>query len=297
MSTVTWDEREITVGEHTIFLRKGPEISGTTPIVHVHGFGISGRYLLPTAEILSRRWTTLIPDMPGYGRSPKPPRALGIPALAGTLIGVLDALEIEKAVLLGNSMGSPVSLEVAHEVPDRVAGVVLVSPAGGVHNQPLSRAIRQLARDTVREKPAMARIAVPDYVNFGPVATFRSFAELVEFPSLERMLRTPVPTLAVIGTRDPLMPHPRRIRELARLSPPHVTLAVIEGAAHAMNFSHAAELAHVVASWLDGVEIVDDPDAEGVTRVLRLPNGGLDGPAAIAPGKPKPKRPAPQPEE
>jgi pimeloyl-ACP methyl ester carboxylesterase len=285
---MVWEERQVTVGEHTVFVRMGPEVPGTTPVVHVHGFGISGKYLLPTAALLSKRWTTLVPDLPGYGRSSRPRTALGIPELARVLIGVLDALEVEQAVLLGNSMGSPVSLEVAHQAPDRVAGVVLVSPAGGVHNQPFARALRQLAKDSLREQPSMARIAVPDYVNFGPVATMRSFAELVEFPSLERMLRTPVPTLAVVGTRDPLMPHPRRIREVASLAPPYLTLAVIEGAAHAMNFSHAQELAHVVSCWLDGEEITDDPDALGVTRVLKLPREtpGHDG--VIAPGGPKP---------
>jgi pimeloyl-ACP methyl ester carboxylesterase len=288
VSDLVWDERQVTVGEHTVFVRMGPEVPGTTPVVHVHGFGISGKYLLPTAALLSKRWTTLVPDLPGYGRSSKPQSALGIPALARVLIGLLDELELEKAVLLGNSMGSPVSLEVAHQAPDRVAGVVLVSPAGGMHNQPFARALRQLAKDSLREQPSMARIAVPDYVNFGPVATMRSFAELVEFPSLERMLRAPVPTLAVIGTRDPLMPHPRRVREIASLAPPYLTLAVIEGAAHAMNFSHAEELAHVVSCWLDGEEITDDPDAVGVTRVLKLPRETPDDGAAIAPGGPRP---------
>lgn len=289
---MVWEERQVTVGEHTVYVRVAPEVPGTTPVLHVHGFGISGKYLLPTAALLSTRWTTLVPDLPGYGKSPKPAVALSIPELARVLIGVLDALELEKVVLLGNSMGSPVSLEVAHEVPERVAGVVLVSPAGGVNNQPFARAVRQLAKDAFREQPRMARIAVPDYVNFGPVATLRSFSELVEFPSLERMLRATVPTLAVIGSRDPLMPHPRRIREIARLAPPFLTLAVIEGAAHAVNFSHAEELAHVVSCWLDGEEITDDPEAEGVTRVLRLPRETPGHHAVIAPGGPKPAPPS-----
>ena len=46
---------------------------------------------------------------------------------------------------------------------------------------------------------------------------------------------------------------------------------LIEGAAHAINFSHPGELAHVITSWLDDEEIVDDPDQPGFTRVLQLP--------------------------
>ena len=59
-----------------------------------------------------------------------------------------------KVVLLGNSMGCPVSLEVAHAAPERVDRLVLVSPAGGIQNQPLGRALVQLARDGTRETPA-----------------------------------------------------------------------------------------------------------------------------------------------
>ena len=270
MDGVVWGEREVDVAGRPVFVRVGPEVDGSVPMVHVHGFAVSGTYLLPTAARLASRATTYVPDLPGYGRSPGWGPALGIPNLAWALLGLLDALELEHVVLVGNSMGGPVSLEVAHQAPDRVAGVVLASPAGGVHNQPFARALAQLARDAPRESPAMARIAVPDYVRFGPAATLHLFSELVRFPSLERMLRTPVPTLAVVGSRDPLMPPPARVRELGRLAPDNLTVVLIEGAAHAMNFSHPGELAHVVSSWLDGREIVDDPSSPGIARVLQI---------------------------
>src|ERR671921_124794 len=115
--------------------------------------------------------------------------------------------------------------------------------------------------------PRMVRVVLPDYLRFGPVNGLQLFGELVRFPSLERLLRTPVPTLAVIGTRDPLMPPPWRVREVGRLAPPHLTIAVIDGAAHAMNFSHPGELANVIGSWLDGREITDDPEEPGFPQV------------------------------
>ena len=57
-------------------------------------------------------------------------------------------------------MGCPVSLEVAHMAPERVNRLVLVSPAGGVQNQPLPRALGQFALDVVRESPRMVRVAL-----------------------------------------------------------------------------------------------------------------------------------------
>jgi pimeloyl-ACP methyl ester carboxylesterase len=268
-----WRELRFEVQGHPVFVRMSPEVPDSVPHVHVHGFAVSGSYLMPTAKALAHRATTLVPDLPGYGQSAAWGHVLGIPSLAWALLEVLDAIGIERVVLVGNSMGGPVCLEVAHHASERVAGVVLASPAGGMHNQPLTRALVQLARDVRRESPRMARVVLPDYLHFGPVNALQLFGEMVRFPSLERILRTPVPTLAVIGTRDPLMPPPWRVREVGRLVPPHVTIVVIEGAAHAMNFSHPGELAHVIDSWLDGREIADDPDEPGVARVLEVSRG------------------------
>lgn len=265
-----WSSRRVRVEGKDVFVRVGPEVPDTVPIVHVHGFAISGSSLMPTARQLAAHSTCLVPDLPGYGRSDDWDHTLGIPSLADALLRLLDAMELDKVVLLGNSMGCPVGLEAAHVAPDRVDRLVLASPAGGVHNQPLPRAFTQLFRDLFREDPRMARVAFPDYVRFGPVHAVQLFSELIRFPSQARLLRTPVPTLAVVGTRDPLMPTPWRVREIALLAPEHVTLAVIEGAAHAMNWSHPGELSHVVSSWLDGKEIVDNPEFPGFSREIKV---------------------------
>src|SRR4051812_25221743 len=131
MAEAGWQELRVEVEGRPIFYRKGPEIPGSVPHVHVHGFGASGRYLLPTAGALAHRATTYVPDLPGYGRSRTREETLGIPALAGALVQILDELALDRVVLIGNSMGALVSLEVAHAAPDRVAGIVLASPAGG----------------------------------------------------------------------------------------------------------------------------------------------------------------------
>jgi pimeloyl-ACP methyl ester carboxylesterase len=245
-----WVDEQLQVGGTSVHYRRSTE-EGGVPLVHLHGFAISGTYLMPTARALAARGVNVVPDLPGYGRSERRDRVLAIPELAETTIALLDGLGIDRAVLVGNSMGCAIGLEVAHRAPERVDRLVLVSPAGGEHNQPLGRAVGQLARDVFRESTRMFPVALPDYVRFGPLNGLRLFAELTRFPSLERLLHTPVPTLAVLGTRDPLLPSPHRIREVARLAPDHLTVAVVDGAAHAVNFSHPVELAGVVGAWLD----------------------------------------------
>jgi pimeloyl-ACP methyl ester carboxylesterase len=237
-------------------------------VVHLHGFAISGEYLMPTARLLARRWVNVVPDLPGYGRSQRRDRVLDIPELGEALMTVLDQLGIDQAVLVGNSMGCPVALEVAHAAPERVHSLVLVSPAGGVQNQPLVRALGQLARDVLRESPRMFPVALPDYVKFGPLNGLRLFHELTLFPSLERLVNSTVPTLAVLGVRDPLMPTPARVREVVPESPGLVAVALIDHAAHAVNFSHPEELAALIETFLDGGSYDDAHLPEGVRVVL-----------------------------
>jgi pimeloyl-ACP methyl ester carboxylesterase len=52
------------------------------PVVLVHGLGLSGRYMLPTAEHLAPHFPVYVPDLPGFGDSEKPAQTLDVPALA-----------------------------------------------------------------------------------------------------------------------------------------------------------------------------------------------------------------------
>ena len=218
--------------------------------MHVHGFAISGRYLEPTAARLASHYPTYVPDLPGHGYSEKPLRPLCIPEQAEALAGYLDAVGVPRAVVLGNSTGCLVAAEFAHRYPDRTERAILVSPAGGRHNRPLGRGLVQLARDSLREPRALARIAVPDYVRFGLVNSLRAFRRMTRFPTTERLMHVPVPFLAVIGTRDPLISDSQMERILR--SPADIDLVRHVDAAHAINFSHPESLARLVDAYLRG---------------------------------------------
>ena len=242
-------------------------------MMHLHGFGLSGRYLLPTAEQLQDDFHTLVPDLPGFGRSGKAPDTLDIPDLAHAAARFLDDRGIEKATLVGNSMGCPVILEFAYHHPERIERAILVSPAGGLHNQPLRRAMGQLSRDGTREPPRLMRVATPDYLRFGVPSTVRLFKALTQYPSLERLLELKIPTLVVMGNRDPLLPGAARVKEVAGQTDNHVLVVTIEGAAHAINFSHPGELAHIIRLFMADQPIVDDPDSPGLSSVYEIHRG------------------------
>ena len=99
------------------------------------------------------------------------------------------------------------------------------------------------------------------------------FRALTQYPSLDRLLGLRVPTLAVVGNRDPLMPRPARIREVAGRTENHVLVVVIDGAAHAINFSHPGELANVIRLFMADKTIVDDPDSPGHATLFEIHRG------------------------
>ncbi|HVD22443.1 MAG TPA: alpha/beta hydrolase [Lapillicoccus sp.] len=253
-----------------VFYRESTPSPDAPVMMHLHGFGLSGRYLLPTAEQLAGEFHTVVPDLPGFGRSGRGISPLDVPDLAAAAADFMDDRKLSAATLVGNSMGCPVICEFARLHPDRIDRAILVSPAGGLFNQPLQRAIVQLARDGVREPTRLMPVAVPDYLRFGVPSTMRLFRALTQFPALERLLALEVPTLVVVGDRDPLMPSPARIKEVAEQYDSLVALVVIEGAAHAINFSHPGELAHVIRQFMADQPITDDPDSPGRARAFEF---------------------------
>jgi pimeloyl-ACP methyl ester carboxylesterase len=249
-----------------VFHRSCIEAGADAPtIVHVHGFGISGRYLEPAAARLATRYRTFVPDLPGMGRSLRPDRPLDIPGLARALIHYCDAVGVERATFVGNSLGCPLLVETATCFPERIDRAVLVSPAGGPNNQPLGRAVRQMAFDAPREPIALLPIATRDYLRFGVMQGFALFLAMTRYPTLERLPNLVAPTLVIAGARDPLV-DVRRVHVLAVL--PHVDVVVVEGA-HALNFSRPELVADLIDAHCNGAPLRSD---HGTARVLDVPD-------------------------
>jgi pimeloyl-ACP methyl ester carboxylesterase len=242
-------------------------------IVHVHGFGISGTYLEPTAALLAPRHRTYVPDLPGMGRSMSPERPLDLPGLARALVAYCDAVGVDRATFVGNSLGCPIIIEVATTFPERIERVVMVSPAGGPTNQPMARALLQMATDGTREPPSMVPIAVRDYLRFGVLKSLSLFRAMTRYPTLERLPNLVAPTLVVAGARDPLV----RVDRVDRLSVlPQVQVVRVPGA-HALNYSSPELIAALIEAHVAGEPL---PPAEwaSVVEALEVTPGGDDPP-------------------
>jgi pimeloyl-ACP methyl ester carboxylesterase len=117
------------------------------PIVMLHGLGASKVSLLPLVVGLSARHRVVALDFPGFGKSSSPVGAAYDAAwFAEVVERTLDAAGIEKALLVGNSMGGRVSVELALRAPDRVAGLGLLCPAVAFDEYRLLRPFLQASR-------------------------------------------------------------------------------------------------------------------------------------------------------
>jgi len=100
-------------------------------LVGLHGLTATRRYVLLGSHILERRgYNVVLYDARGHGASAAPPDGdYSYEALSQDLGRVLDAFGFDRALLVGASMGAHTALRFALECPDRVAGLVLVTPA------------------------------------------------------------------------------------------------------------------------------------------------------------------------
>ena len=131
MTTATLVERTVQVAGRAVFVA---ETGDGPPVLLLHGggpgaSGVSnyGRNI----DALAANFRVIVPDLPGYGRSDKRlDQRDPFGSLAAAIRGVLDALDIDRAHLVGNSYGGACALRLALDTPDRVEHMVLMGPGG-----------------------------------------------------------------------------------------------------------------------------------------------------------------------
>ena len=223
--------------------------AGAQPVVLVHGLTVSGNYLLPTAAELLEGFSVYVPDFPGFGESEKPRHILGIVQMADVLCAWMDAVGLERAYLLGNSLGCHTIAAAAARHPGRVAGTILVSPVGDPGGRNTLRLAGRALNDFVREPLPYWAVMFQDFFKAGlrrTVFTLRNLQECRLEPWLPQVR---APALVVGGGGDRIVPRWWIDRVAALL--PDSQVAIIEEAGHLPNFSHPAQLAALVRAFVE----------------------------------------------
>lgn len=103
------------------------------PIIMIMGLGAPGDKWKHNYELLSKWFWCIVPDNRGAGLSDKPEaESYTTEQMADDIIGIMDALDIKKAHVMGVSMGGAIAQQVALKVPDRVLSLILTSTFASV---------------------------------------------------------------------------------------------------------------------------------------------------------------------
>ncbi len=103
---------------------------GPRDVILIHGLGATKSSLFDAAAALAREgYRVHAIDLPGFGGSSKRPGPYGAQYFTRFVLGVMDALAIDRAHFVGNSMGGRVALEMGMQHPERVGALALLCPA------------------------------------------------------------------------------------------------------------------------------------------------------------------------
>lgn len=240
---------------------------GDTPVVLIHGFGgdLNG-WMFNHADLAAGR-TVWALDLPGHGESGKALDSGSLDELAQSVTGFLDAQGIERAHLVGHSLGGAVAMTVADAAPQRVASLTLISSAGlgdeidgayidgfvaGMNRNALKAPVTRLFAD-----PALVtRQLIEDLVKYKRLdgvqdALKKIAAQAFDGSTQRRVLRGRVGTLAprtlvIWGDADQIIP----ARHAAGL-PDTVRVEVLAGYGHMVQMEAAADVNRLLKAFFE----------------------------------------------
>ena len=204
------------------------------PVIFIHGFAASFYCWRLNVEPLAVDGPVYAPDLPGFGLSDKPrDYDYSLDGYADFIAAYMDAMGIERAVLVGNSMGGGIAMKTELRHPDRVAGLVLIDALGYFKNDfylyralgvyPLAEIIMSLNNRPVMTMILKNRVYVDDAfvtdevvdsfmaVNktengrTAPVWVLRAMGPYPVIPT-DEIERVSAPTLVIWGEEDRILP-------------------------------------------------------------------------------------------
>jgi 3-oxoadipate enol-lactonase len=245
------------------------DIGSGTPVLLVHGFPHNGSLWAPQLGALVGRGRCLAPDLRGFGRSSvRPPWSMD--RFADDLAALLDVARVDRAVVVGLSMGGYITMAFWRRHRERVRALVLAGTRAGADSAEAVEKRRELARVARTRGPgAVADAMLPGMVGKTtrekhPEVAESVHAMLASAPvegivgALEAMIGRPdstptlatidVPTLVVVGEEDALTPV--KEAEFLRDRIRGARLEVIPSAGHVCNLERPASFNHVLSEFL-----------------------------------------------
>lgn len=229
----------------TLNTRLSVRVAGTGPdVVLIHGLGASSRYFTPLANILARKYRVIVPELPGHGKNLDDGRPVTVARFAHEVALALRELKVEKAIVLGHSMGAQVSIELARTWPTLVKHLLVAAPSVYDREATLFRQARRLIQDFPHELNSVKAILLVDYLRCGIPWWAKSCEQMLGYSTIDLLKTVTCPIDVLCGTRDPLSPPEFGVRLIAGIE--RAKLTIMKQGAHGFNFSHAPEIARII---------------------------------------------------
>ncbi|KGI67368.1 3-oxoadipate enol-lactonase [Mycolicibacterium rufum] len=239
-------------------------ISGAGPaVVLANSLGSTHRMWDAQIADLERRFTVVRYDTRGHGASPVPDGPYTIDDLADDLVALLDRLGLERAHLVGLSLGGMTAMRVAARHPERVDRVALLCT--GAQLPPASAWTERAATVRAQGTAAVAAAVVDRWFTAGydgdrghweqmvaatPAEGYAGCCEAIAELDLRQQLPSiTAPTLAIAGADDPATP-PARLAEIADAIP-GARLLVVDDAAHLANVEQPGVITPALLAHLE----------------------------------------------
>ena len=245
------------------------------PVVLIHGYTDSARDWAPMVPYLSKRFRLILVDIRGHGQSSKPECCYTRLDFAYDIKLLLDALGVQKAAIVGHSLGSIIAQTFAEYWSERAASVILISSTGGAPPGPAKQKpqldyaseIRKLKEPIDPDSPFMIAWwdsptpVDPDFIRRQrkdaagiPLRVWLAVLDQAltdnVFASLQSTLpRLKAPTLLIRGSKDPIMQED--VRQTLRDALPHAKVKIFDGLGHNPFWEEPRSVADSINAFLD----------------------------------------------
>lgn len=223
--------------------------SAAPEVVLVHGVGVSSRYMVPLAECLARSARVHAVDLPGFGQSEAPNRILDLPELADALADWLRVNGLNSAVVVANSFGCQVVVDLAARYHGLVDRLVLVGPTVDSAARSLPRQLWRFLRNTPKEPLSLGPVVVRDYLDCGIRRPAQTFLLALEDPVETKLPHIRLPVLVLRGDDDPIVP--QRWADAMGSLLLDARVMALPNAAHTVNYNSPEALAELVLAFAD----------------------------------------------
>jgi pimeloyl-ACP methyl ester carboxylesterase len=139
----TFNQKHHAFSEDNVAISYDVHGKGEPALVFIHGWCCDKRYWSYQVPYFESRYRVVTIDLAGHGLSGLGRRNWTIEAFGGDVVAVVEKLKIEKAILIGHSMGGPVIIEAARRIPDRVIGLVGVDTLQNVETTYPRKQVRE----------------------------------------------------------------------------------------------------------------------------------------------------------